>query len=201
MAKVSPSDLETTEFSTEYFASEKPQFLSKSGMNPANRGTATHKFMEFFDYSAESFDVDKQIERMVAEHHLTEDEAKILECDKLKKFFKNDIATRIKNSPLLLREKKVTVGVRAGDIYPDIAENSADEIIVVQGYVDCAFEENGGLVIVDYKTDRRTDEEMLKSRYKEQLKMYEFALHECTGKRIHGTVIYSFDLGRTIELD
>ena len=79
MAKVSPSDLETTEFSTEYFASEKPQFLSKSGMNPANRGTATHKFMEFFDYSAESFNVDAQIERMVAEHHLTEDEAKILE--------------------------------------------------------------------------------------------------------------------------
>ena len=76
-------------------------------MNPANRGTATHKFMEFFDYSAESFDVDAQIERMVAEHHLTEDEAKILECDKLKKFFKNDIATRIKNSPLLLREKKL----------------------------------------------------------------------------------------------
>ena len=42
---------------------------------------------------------------------------------------------------------------------------------------------------------------MLKSRYKEQLKMYEFALHECTGKKIHGRVIYSFDLGRTIELD
>ena len=201
MAKVSPSDLETTEFSTEYFASEKPQFLSKSGMNPANRGTATHKFMEFFDYSAESFDVDAQIERMVAEHHLTEDEAKILERDKLKRFFRNEIAARIKHSPLIMREKKVTVGIRAGDIYPDIAENSADETIVVQGYVDCAFEENGGLVIVDYKTDRRTDEEMLKSRYKEQLKMYEFALHECTGKKIHGTVIYSFDLGRTIELD
>lgn len=201
MAKVAPSDLEATEFSTEYFACEKPQFLSKSGMNPANRGTAMHKFMEFFDYSAESLDVDGQIERMVAEHHLTEDEAKILERDKLKKFFKNDIALRIKNSPLLLREKKVTVGIRAGDIYPNIAENSADEIIVVQGYVDCAFEENGGLVIVDYKTDRRTNEEMLRSRYKKQLKMYEFALHECTGKKIHGTIIYSFDLGRTIELD
>ncbi len=201
MAKIAPSDLEATKFSTEYFAAQKPQFLSRSGMNPASRGTATHKFMEFFDYSAEGFDIDGQIKRMVAEHRLTEDEAKILERDKLEKFFNNDIALRIKNSPLLLREKKVTVGIRAGDIYPDIAENSADEIIVVQGYVDCAFEEDGGLVIVDYKTDRRTDEEMLKSRYKEQLKMYEFALHECTGKQIHGTIIYSFDLGRTIELN
>lgn len=201
MAKVAPSDLEGSEFSTEYFAAEKPQFLSKNGMNPANRGTATHKFMEFFDYKAEHFDVDEQIERMVREHHLTEDEAKILERGKLGEFFKSDIAARIKKSPLLLREKKVTVGVRAGDIYPDIPENTADEMIVVQGYVDCAFEEDGELVIVDYKTDRRTDEDMLKSRYINQLKMYEFALHECTGKKIHGTIIYSFDLGKAIKLD
>ena len=201
MAKIAPSDLEAGEFSVEYFAAEKPQFLSKSGMNPAGRGTATHKFMEFFDYSAENFDVDGQIDRMVGEHHLTEDEANILERDKLKNFFRSDIAQRIKGSPLLLREKKVTVGIRAGDIYPDIAENAADEIIVVQGYVDCAFEENGGLMIVDYKTDRRADEETLKSRYRSQLKMYEHALHECTGKHVIGTIIYSFELGKAIDLD
>lgn len=200
MAKVAPSDLEKAEFSTEFFASEKPQFLSKSGMNPASRGTATHKFMEFFDYSAESFDVDAQAERMVAEHHLTEDEAKILERDKLRKFFDSDIAERIKNSPLLLREKKVTVGVRAGEIYPNITDETAEEMIVVQGYVDCAFEEDGGLVIVDYKTDRRADDDVLRNRYKNQLKLYEYALHECTGKRIIGTVIYSFDLGKAIDL-
>ena len=157
--------------------------------------------MEFFDYSADVFDVDGQIERMVAENHLTPDEAKALERDKLKKFFENDISVRIARSPLLLREKKVTVGLRAGDIYPDIAENAADEMIVVQGYVDCAFEENGGLVIVDYKTDRRIDDETLRSRYRDQLKLYEYALGKCTGKRVIGTVIYSFDLGRTVELD
>ena len=137
---------------------------------------------------------------MVAEHYLTSDEAKALERDKLKKFFENDIALRIKNSPLLLREKKVTFGVRAGDIYPELSGDAAEETIVVQGYVDCAFEENGGLVIVDYKTDRRIDDDTLITRYKNQLKMYEIALHECTGRKINGTVIYSFDLGKTVEL-
>ena len=101
---------------------------------------------------------------------------------------------------MLLREKKVTFGVRAGDIYPELSGDAAEETIVVQGYVDCAFEENGGLVIVDYKTDRRIDDGTLVSRYKNQLKMYEFALHECTGKKINGTVIYSFDMGKTVEL-
>lgn len=201
MAKIAPSDLEPSGFSAEYFACEKPKFLSRSGMNPASRGTATHKFMEFFDYTADTFDVDGQIERMVAQNRITPDEAKALETDKLKKFFENDIATRIKNSSLLMREKKVTVGLRAGDIYPDVAENAADEMIVVQGYVDCAFEENGELIIVDYKTDRHTDDEKLRNRYYDQLKLYEYALQKCTGKEVAGTVIYSFDLGRTVELD
>jgi hypothetical protein len=31
--------------------------------------------------------------------------------------------------------------------------------------------------------------------------MYELALHECTGMKINGTVIYSFDLGRTVDVD
>ena len=199
-AKIAPSDMETQAFSTEYFACEKPKFLSKSGMNSANRGTATHKFMEFFDYGADSFDIDSQIERMVAERHLTADEAKVLERDKLRRFFESDIARRIKASPMLMREKKVTVGIHAGELYPDIDEKVAEEIIVVQGYVDCAFEEDGGLVIVDYKTDRHIDDEILRLRYGKQLRMYERALHECTGRIILGTVIYSFDLGRTVEL-
>ena len=55
-------------------------------------------------------------------------------------------------------------------------------------------------MIVDYKTDRRVDDAALVARYKNQLKMYEFALHECTGKNINGTVIYSFDMGKTVEL-
>lgn len=200
MAKIAPSELEPAEISTDFFACEKPQFLNKSGMSSANRGTATHKFMEFFDYGEQALDLDAQIEEMVRTNRLTEAEAKVLEKDKLKSFFESDIAKRIKNSPLLLREKKVTVGIRAGDIYPNLEKNASEEMIVVQGYVDCAFEENDGLVIVDYKTDRHVDDEELRKRYYNQLKLYEYALHKCTGMKIHGTVIYSFELGRSIEL-
>lgn len=200
MAKAAPSELESAELSTEFFACERPQFISKNGMNSANRGTATHKFMEFFDYSEHTLDIDAQIEKMLRENRLTEDEAKVLEKNKLRQFFESDIAKRIANSPMLLREKKVTVAIRAAEIYPDIDKNSADEKIVIQGYVDCAFEEDGGLVLVDYKTDRRVDDDDLRKRYRKQLKLYEYALHECTGMKIHGTVIYSFDLGKCIEL-
>ena len=200
MAKSAPSDFEKTEFDSRYFASAKPQFLSKSGMNPAQRGTATHKFMEFFDYGADSYDIDAQARRMVSENHLTADEAAVLERDKLRKFFESEVAARIKASPLLMREKKVTVGKRAGELYPDLPENVRDETVVIQGYVDCAFEEDGELVIVDYKTDRNVTMEELRERYRKQLEMYEFAMAECTGKKVRCTLIYSFDNGDFIEL-
>lgn len=138
---------------------------------------------------------------MLQKHYLTPDEAQVLERDKLKKFFNSDIAARIKRSPLLLREKKVTVGIAVGELYPQLAEIDGGEMIVVQGYVECAFEEDGELIIVDYKTDRRVDDEELRRRYKNQLKMYEYALSRCTGKRVRETVIYSFELGRAVNLD
>lgn len=198
-AKSAPSEFDKNEFSTEYFAASKPQFLSKSGMNPAARGTATHKFMEFYDYnSTES--VDAQAKRMVAENRLTDDEEKILEKDRLERFFSGEIAERIRKSPLLMREKKITVGIKAGELYPDLPENVRDEIVVIEGYVDCAFEENGGIVIVDYKTDRKVTLQELRERYRTQLKMYEKALGECTGRKITGTLIYSFENGDYIEL-
>ncbi len=199
LAKSSPSNLDAQGFRTQYFASRKPQFLSKSGLNPASRGTATHKFMEFFDYNA-PFDVDEQAERMVSERHLTKAEAEALERDKLKKFFESDIAVRIKNASELLREKKVTVGIKAGELYPDLPQNLHDELVVVQGYVDCAFVENGELIIVDYKTDRGVTMQELCERYRSQLKMYEYALSECTGMRVKGTLIYSFENAEYIAL-
>ncbi|MBP3441596.1 MAG: helicase-exonuclease AddAB subunit AddA [Clostridia bacterium] len=199
-AKSAPSEFESQRFDSTYFASSKPQFLSKSGMNPASRGTATHKFMEFFDYSEEVYDIDLQISRMVRDRHLTEHEAAVLERDKLRRFFESDIAKRIRSSSALLREKKVTVGIRAGELYLELAPEMRDEIVVVQGYVDCAFVEDGELIIVDYKTDRGVTMEELRERYRTQLKMYEFALSECTGMKVRGTLIYSFENAEYIAL-
>lgn len=198
-AKSAPSEFEKSDFDTGIFNLKKPAFLSKTGMNPAAKGTATHKFMEFYDYASES-DVAAQAQRMVDENRLTQDEADVLEKDKLERFFQSEIAERIKKSSLLMREKKVTVGIPAGELYENLSENVKDEIVVIQGYVDCAFEENGEFVIVDYKTDRNATMEEIRERYRLQLKMYERALSECTGKKVKGTLIYSFENGEYIEI-
>ena len=74
------------------------------------------------------------------------------------------------------------------------------ETVIIEGVADCAFVENGELVIVDFKTDRASDESVLVEHYKEQLSIYRRCLSEVLGLSVKQTVIYSFSLGKTIEI-
>lgn len=199
VAKVSPSQLENTAGGAEYFAKTKPQFLTDSSNGGASKGTAVHKFMEFYDYASEEKDVRTQADIMVRENKLSENEKMLLDFDRLSAFFRSRTAERISLSSVIEREKKITFCVGADEIYGE--KFSSEEKIVVQGYIDCAFIENGEWVIVDYKTDRVKAVEELTERYSGQLKMYERALLECTGIPVKETVIYSLFRNEAIVLN
>ena len=55
----------------------------------------------------------------------------------------------------LQREIPFSLAVQAREAYSDW--NGSDETIFVQGIIDCLFEDEKGLVLVDYKTDGITD--------------------------------------------
>ena len=71
---------------------------------------------------------------------------------------------------------------------------------MLQGAVDCAFVENGEIIIVDYKTDKVRSMRELKDRYSEQLRLYSFAMQLSTGMKVRERVIYSFALNDTITV-
>ncbi len=198
VAKVSPSQLENTGSSAKFFAKSKPAFLEDKNNGGASKGTAVHKFMEFYDYKSDQKDVRVQAETMVKKNMLTSDEEKLLDYSSLSDFFTSKTAERIFSADIIEREKKITFAVGADEIYG--SEYSHNEKIIVQGYIDCAFIENGEWVIVDYKTDRVKDMNTLAERYSGQLKMYERALYECTGIPVKETVIYSLYKNETILL-
>ena len=54
---------------------------------------------------------------------------------------------------------------------------------------------------MDYKTDRAEDVSDLVKKYKMQLDYYEKALEKVTGKRVKEKWIYSFYLGKAIQLN
>ena len=62
--------------------------------------------------------------------------------------------------------------------------------------MDCAFIEDGKFVIVDYKTDKVEDINVLYEKYVSQLKIYKYALEETTSIDVKEIGIYSFYLSR-----
>ena len=74
----------------------------------------------------------------------------------------------------------------------------SDELVLIQGIIDVWLEEEGGMVLIDYKTDHVSDGEILVKRYKVQLDYYQRALEQMTGKRVKERIIYSLALQKEI---
>ena len=143
----------------------RPEFMSKSGLTPAERGTAAHKFMQFADYNAAEASVKNEIERLAEWEFISSEEADALDVKKLEIFFASSVYNRIKKAVMLKREYKFMVE------YP-----YEDDTTIVQGIADCIFEEPDGIVILDFKTDRVSDVNTLTELYKGQLEVYKYAL-------------------------
>ena len=62
------------------------------------------------------------------------------------------------------------------------------------------FENEEGIVLVDYKTDKVDSELELINRYKKQLDYYEEALAKLTEQKIVKKYIYSFSLKKALKV-
>lgn len=201
VAKQIASNLDMGETGSEYFASSRPAFMSKDRLTPAQRGTATHRFMQYADYSSAGRDVSTELERLVADGMLTDAEAKAVDIKAISAFFSSPLSERILSSEKVFKEYEFTFGIPVRELYPDVPESIAgNEKIIIEGVADCAFIENGELVIVDYKTDRVTAAQELKDLYSGQLGIYRRCLEQVIGLPVKQTLIYSFRLGETIEI-
>jgi len=198
-AKTSVSAISKAQLHNEYLFSEKPAFLSDGGVSYADKGTAIHKVMEFINFT-EKVDVDSEIERLTEWQFLTEAEEKFADRDKLKVFFKSNLYKRIISSKMYKREMRFLSSIPASRIKADIEKSLADTPVTIQGAVDLVFEEEDGLVVLDFKTDRAKDENIFVSRYAEQLSIYSKACEEIFGKAVKEKIIYSFYLSKEISL-
>ena len=73
-------------------------------------------------------------------------------------------------------------------------------MVLIQGIIDVYFEEDGDIVVADYKTDRVEEGAELIRRYQVQLDYYAEALERLTGKKVKEKIIYSFALLQEIKL-
>ena len=193
--KRNASALDEAVFTGAYVARSVPAFLQPDGLTPAEKGTAMHTFMQYCDYAAARADLEQEIARVQSAGYLRPEEAHALDRQKLTAFFTGPFGARVFGAKAVYRELKVAsfLPVRA------LEQVDADDPVFVQGIADCVFEEQEGLVLLDYKTDRVKTEEELLARYRQQLMFYKTAVARTLQKPVHAVYLYSFCLSKPCE--
>lgn len=181
----------------------KPKFLEDKKLTGAQKGTALHRFMQFAYYTVcENGGIDAEIARLVAQGYISKAEGEAVDKGRVHKFFKSELYKRIAISQNVVRECRFNIDIPAYEydkaLYGSV---DGDERIMLQGVIDCFFEENDGIVLVDYKTDRVNDNgESLIENYSLQLKYYSQAIERLMGKMVKEKYIYSFALNRALKV-
>ena len=70
----------------------------------------------------------------------------------------------------------------------------------MQGSVDCCFLEDGGWILLDYKTDRADDLEAIRRHYEKQLRVYALALERITGLPVRQRLLCLLGAGQVLEV-
>lgn len=200
-SKLAASELAIKNSTVDYSATSRPAFMTGSKLTPAEKGTALHAYMQFADYELAQRDAEEHLRYLEEKGFLSEEQAKAVNIESINKFFSSELMQRISMSKNVMREYRFTVEMKAGELNKLLPEHLRDETVILQGAIDCAFEEDGELVVVDYKTDRTKSEEDIISRYSKQLELYKNALEKCTGMKVKECLLYSFAFGKTISLD
>lgn len=169
----------------------RPAFLGDRQLNPAERGTALHTFMQYADFAAARGDLAGEIDRLTREGFLTQAQADSIDRGRATAFVRSGLIDRAMASDRMYKEYRFTIRIPASRVDPAIDARFADESVILQGAVDLAFVEDGALVIVDYKTDRVKDPQELAARYAAQLALYREALGQILGLPVKECIIYS----------
>ena len=163
----------------------KPDFSAAArSLTAAERGTATHRVLQYLRFAdaVTPEGVRAQIDTLVQTGFLSAREGEAVLVPSIVGLMRSELGRRLIRAEAegrVRREFRFSLLCPAGDFFPQ----APDEDVLLQGVVDCCFEEDGALVIVDYKTDRinadgvqaRTD------YYASQLRAYAGAMERILG--------------------
>ena len=198
-------------------APKRPSFMTGGPqVTGADRGSATHVFLQFVRYDRlRAEGVGAECERLVREKYLSKEAAGLIYRWQLERFRESSLMDALLRSPMVKREFRFNVLLPAERFTrdPDYAAllRESGTTVTVQGVVDCIFRDpdDGGLTLVDYKTDALTAEERrnpalaaekLLSRHRDQLTYYREICASLFEEPVRRALIYSTVLAQCVEV-
>jgi ATP-dependent helicase/nuclease subunit A len=202
--KLSASQLKGDDSTFKGTVFAQPNFLKGKELSATDKGTALHLAMQHIDFSKTSTitDILEDIERQRVERYLSDEQAAVVDANRLYNFFASPLGAEVLGALRHWRELRFSLLVPAGVLQLEDIPEDTKETVILQGIADLCFETSSGLTIVDFKTDRITPEQ-LPARveyYRGQLRAYEIALGRVLKLPVTRSVIYFFSIERAIEL-
>jgi len=182
---------------------KKPKFLEPVlQLSKAEIGTTVHLVMQKLDFK-QNYTMERiqdLLEKLVQKEIITEKQKEAVPKQKILNFANSEIFKRIRNAKNIYQEKAFYINIPAKEVYG----NEVEEEILVQGIIDLYFiDENGKVILMDYKTDYvpEKEEKYLIKKYESQLALYKRALEQALGKKVEETYIYSTYLDKLIQFE
>lgn len=159
-------------------------------------GTTYHAIMESLKFNESFDDIVTLIKDLTINNVIDKEYAK--EIDPAQIFIAKEVVGKFVNKAKnVYREKQFLLQ----ENYNKLIKNSDNNTkVIVQGVIDLVVEMDDGAYLIDYKTNRTKNEDFLKNEYKLQLEIYKKAFEKATNIPIKRTFLYSFYMGKLIEV-
>ena len=173
----------------------KPTFISE-GRRGKEYGNAVHTVMQYllFECCGTLEGIDAEIRRLVECRLLLPEQEPLVSREKIFAFFCTPIGRKLASGATCIREFKFSIL----DDASGYGEGLQGEKVLLQGVVDCALLDDDGITVIDFKTDRATEQTVseLVRRYSVQVNTYCEALSRIYGMPVKNAYIYFFSLDR-----
>jgi ATP-dependent helicase/nuclease subunit A len=174
----------------------RPDFMQDKRLSAADIGTAVHAVMQHipFDRKLTAPEIEEFVGTLMGMEILSPEEGKAVNIKEIERFYNSDLSSRLAKAKNVRREVPFTYAKADGD----------GDYQIIQGIVDCLFEEEDGWVLLDYKTDsvyQMADiAGEMAARYSVQLSVYQEAVEEILQIPIKERLLYLFAATQTVKI-
>ena len=177
----------------------RPKFVENK-IEGKEYGNVIHAVMHFIDYKActDMTGVEAEIARLTQMGFISKDQGLTVNAADIAAFFDTELGKQIRESENVLREFKFTLLIDSQDQEAKLQHGK----ILLQGVIDCALIEQDGITVIDFKTDKVTENTVLQTaeQYRAQVMAYADALERIYEKPVKSKQLYFFSLGKFVSI-
>ena len=158
-------------------------------------GNAYHMVMERIDYFADN-NITEIVNGLVLSGKVAPNIAKVVDTNKILQAIES-VKVLIGPNTKVLKEQQFIIRDKHSNL---VKSSSDDTLVMVQGVIDLVLINDDQCILIDFKTNKVSNDTELIEKYRLQIDLYAKAIAEATNKKVSSRYLYSFNLNKMINL-